>query len=303
MSINVEKVSKRYGRQQVLDDVSFELKKGTVVGFLGPNGAGKSTMMKIISCFITPTSGTVEVCGHSTEDDSMKVRSLVGYLPETNPLYPDMYIKEYLDLVCRIYGLKNVSKRVSEMIGITGLEVEQHKKIGQLSKGYRQRVGIAQALIHDPEVLILDEPISGLDPNQLIGIRDLIKDLGKEKTVLFSSHIMQEVEAVSDRIIIIDKGKLITDTKTADLRENAASAQVVLVEFENAVELSVLRSIPSIEDVKEVTPNNYRLTSDSETDIRRTVSAWAQEEGLLILAMTREGLRLEQVFQKLTSRG
>ena len=210
MSIKVEGVTKVYGSQKALDNVSFEVKKGEIVGFLGPNGAGKSTMMKIVSCFIPPTSGKVTVGGFDILEESMKVREMVGYLPESNPLYYDMYVKEYLDFVCGLYGIKSDrSARIDEMIQVTGLEREQHKQIGQLSKGYKQRVGIAQAIIHDPEILILDEPTSGLDPNQLVEIRELIRTLGKDKTIMFSSHIMQEVEAVCDRIIIIDKGNIV----------------------------------------------------------------------------------------------
>ena len=206
MSIKVESVTKIYGDQKALDSVSFEVKSNEVVGFLGPNGAGKSTMMKIISCFIPPSSGKVLVCGMDISQQSLEVRKKVGYLPEGNPLYLDMYVREYLEIVGGIYRLKNISSRIKELIGITGLDLEKGKKIGALSKGYKQRVGLAQALIHDPEVLILDEPTSGLDPNQLVGIRLLIKELGKSKTVLFSSHIMQEVEAVSDHVIILNRG-------------------------------------------------------------------------------------------------
>jgi len=303
MSIKVDKVSKRYGRQLALDNISFELKKGEIVGFLGPNGAGKSTMMKIISCFVTPTSGRVEVCGNDIENESIKVRSLIGYLPESNPLYYDMYIKEYLKFVCGMYRVKKTKERIAEMIETTGLGVEQHKKIGQLSKGYKQRVGIAQALIHNPQVLILDEPTSGLDPNQLIGIRELIKELGKEKTVLFSSHIMQEVEAVSDRIIIIDRGKLITDQKVSDISASVNSAQVVVVEFEIEIEVKTLRFISTIASVEKVADNTYRFTGNSEIDIRKSISKWAQREGVLILALNKENKRLEDVFQKLTGKG
>ncbi|MFT5279580.1 MAG: ABC-2 type transport system ATP-binding protein, partial [Bacteroidia bacterium] len=205
MSIKVESVTKIYGQQKALDEVSFEVKPNEVVGFLGPNGAGKSTMMKIITCFIPPSSGKVEVCGLDISEQSLEVRKKVGYLPESNPLYLDMYVREYLEMVGGIYRLKNVDSRIKELIGLTGLDLEKGKKIGALSKGYKQRVGLAQAMIHDPEVLILDEPTSGLDPNQLVGIRQLIKGLGESKTVLFSSHRMQEVVAVSDHVIILNR--------------------------------------------------------------------------------------------------
>lgn len=300
MSIVVENVTKLYGEQKALDSVSFEVKNGEVLGFLGPNGAGKSTMMKIISCFIPPTSGTVKVDGFDIEQDSMKVRSLVGYLPESNPLYYDMYVKEYLELVCGFYGIKDGRKeRVAEMIEVTGLGREQHKQIGQLSKGYKQRVGIAQALIHDPEILILDEPTSGLDPNQLVDIRELIKNLGREKTVMFSSHIMQEVEAVSDRIIIIDKGKLVTDRKVKGAG-STGSLQSVIVELEVAVDVSRFNSLGSLKSVELVQENTYRVVAETDTDLRKAISAWARKEDLLILTLKLEDQNLEEIFRQFT---
>lgn len=300
MSIVVENVTKLYGEQKALDDVSFEVKKGEVLGFLGPNGAGKSTMMKIISCFIPPTSGTVKVGGFDIEQDSMKVRSLVGYLPESNPLYYDMYVKEYLELVCGFYGIKQGRKeRVLEMIEVTGLGREQHKQIGQLSKGYKQRVGIAQALIHDPEVLILDEPTSGLDPNQLVDIRELIKKLGREKTVMFSSHIMQEVEAVSDRIIIIDKGKLVTDRKVKEVGDKGA-LQSVIVEFDVEVEQAQIQNVKGIRTIELIADNTYRIVAQSDDDLRKTVSEWAREQNVLVLTLKVEDQNLEEIFRQHT---
>lgn len=300
MSIKVESVTKLYGEQKALDNVSFEVKKGEVLGFLGPNGAGKSTMMKIISCFIPPSSGTVTVNGHNIEDDSMKVRSLVGYLPESNPLYYDMYVKEYLKFVCGLYGItKNADEKIAEMIAVTGLEREQHKQIGQLSKGYKQRVGIAQALIHDPEILILDEPTSGLDPNQLQDIRALIKKLGQDKTVMFSSHIMQEVEAVSDRIIIIDKGKLVTDRKVKET--SGGHQQNVLVEFDAEVDTTGLKNIDGVEKVEKVGDTSYRIIGSSEKDFRKLVAKWARSEEKLVLTLKYEDESLEQIFRKHTS--
>ncbi|HLG02604.1 MAG TPA: ATP-binding cassette domain-containing protein, partial [Bacteroidia bacterium] len=210
MSIKADYISKVYGKQHALDNVSFEVKSGEIVGFLGPNGAGKSTMMKILTCFIPPTAGNAKVNGFDVMKESLDVRRSVGYLPEHNPLYHDMYVKEYLEFIAGLHQLQNVAVRVNKMIDITGLGIEQHKKIGALSKGYRQRVGLAQALIHDPAVLILDEPTTGLDPNQLAEIRDLIRSIGKEKTVMLSTHIMQEVEILCDRVIIIDKGRIVT---------------------------------------------------------------------------------------------
>lgn len=302
MSIKVDQVTKIYGDQKALDNVSFEVKKGEVLGFLGPNGAGKSTMMKIISCFIPPTSGTVTVGGFDIAEDSMKVREIVGYLPESNPLYYDMYVKEYLQFVCGIYGIKKgQQKRIEEMIEVTGLGREQHKQIGQLSKGFKQRVGIAQAIIHEPQILILDEPTSGLDPNQLVDIRELIKTLGKEKTVMFSSHIMQEVEAVSDRIIIIDKGKLTTDSNMRDMSVN--SLQSLVVEFDAQIELDKLSAIPQITEVALIAENTYRLIGNTSDDLRKVVSSWARENDLLVLTLRVEDQNLEQFFRKHTSKG
>ncbi|MBI1288470.1 MAG: gliding motility-associated ABC transporter ATP-binding subunit GldA [Flavobacteriales bacterium] len=300
MSIVVENVTKLYGEQKALDDVSFEVKKGEVLGFLGPNGAGKSTMMKIISCFIPPTSGTVKVGGFDIEQDSMNVRSLVGYLPESNPLYYDMYVKEYLELVCGFYGIKQGRKeRVGEMIEVTGLGREQHKQIGQLSKGYKQRVGIAQALIHDPQILILDEPTSGLDPNQLVDIRELIKKLGREKTVMFSSHIMQEVEAVSDRIIIIDKGKLVTDRKVKEVG-NKGAFQSVIVEFDVEVEKALIQSVAGVQTIEIISDKTYRIVAQADGDLRKVISEWARQQDLLVLTLKVEDQNLEEIFRQHT---
>jgi ABC-2 type transport system ATP-binding protein len=262
MSIKVEGVTKVYGSQKALDNVSFEVKKGEVVGFLGPNGAGKSTMMKIISCFIPPTAGKVTVGGFDIMEESMKVREMVGYLPESNPLYYDMYVKEYLGFVCGLYGIKGDRRaRIDEMISVTGLGREQHKQIGQLSKGYKQRVGIAQAIIHDPEILILDEPTSGLDPNQLVEIRELIRTLGKDKTIMFSSHIMQEVEAVCDRVIIIDKGTIVKDDKV-DGNGFEGKSQSVIVEFDEKVSTDDLSKIEGMLQVESIGASTYRLVSN-----------------------------------------
>ena len=301
MSIKVEGVTKVYGSQKALDNVSFEVKKGEIVGFLGPNGAGKSTMMKIVSCFIPPTSGKVTVGGFDIVEDSMKVREMVGYLPESNPLYYDMYVKEYLDFVYGLYGIKgDRSARIDEMIEVTGLEREQHKQIGQLSKGYKQRVGIAQAIIHDPEILILDEPTSGLDPNQLVEIRELIRTLGKDKTIMFSSHIMQEVEAVCDRIIIIDKGNIVKDDKVGGdgVKDKTQS---VIVEFDVEVSNSELSKIAGILQVESIAPSTYRLVSNSGGDLRKSISEWARSKDRLILALQFEDRNLEDVFRKHTS--
>jgi len=301
MSIKVEGVSKLYGEQRALDNVSFSVGANEVVGFLGPNGAGKSTMMKIITCFIPPSEGRVEVCGFDTDTQSLEVRNHVGYLPESNPLYYDMYVKEYLGFVAGIYKISDAKKRIADMIEATGLGVEQHKKIGQLSKGYKQRVGLAQAMLNDPKVLILDEPTSGLDPNQLIGIRQLIKQLGKEKTVLFSSHIMQEVEAICDRIIIIDKGRIVTDRKASEI-SGALGGQTVLVEFSTEVDTKSLRSIPTVKTVRKMEGLQYSIHGDGTEDLRKLVAQWAQNNGHLVLSMRVEEERLEAVFQRLTSK-
>ena len=243
VSISVKNVTKKYGNQNALDNISFEISKGEIVGFLGPNGAGKSTSMKIITCFIPQTSGKVKVCGLDVNDEPIKVKRKVGYLPEHNPLYLDMYVKEYLLFLARLHKVKKKKERVAEMIKSVGLEMEQHKKIGALSKGYRQRVGLAQAMLHNPEVLILDEPTSGLDPNQLVEIRELIKTFGKDKTILLSTHIMQEVEAICDRIIIINDGKIVADEKASEIQSKVVKKQVVKVEFDTSISKSKLTSI------------------------------------------------------------
>lgn len=300
MSIQVKNVTKLYGAQKALDNVSFEVKKGEILGFLGPNGAGKSTMMKIISCFIPPTSGSVTVNGADIERDSMKVRESVGYLPESNPLYYDMYVKEYLTFVCGLYGVKSgVEERVNEMIAVTGLDREKHKQIGQLSKGYKQRVGIAQALIHNPDVLILDEPTSGLDPNQLQDIRALIRELGKTKTIMFSSHIMQEVEAVSDRIIIIDRGKIVADRAVSN--RHSGIDQTFLVEFDKSINESDLESIEGVAKVETAGANSYLVSGRWSSDFRKTLAEWAREREFLVLTLQQQDEKLEEVFRKHTS--
>ncbi len=299
MSISVKHLTKYYGDQAAVDNISFEAKKGEILGFLGPNGAGKSTTMKIITGFIPATEGVVEVCGHNILEVPMKVRQLVGYLPEQNPLYLDMYVKEYLDFVGKVYKIDNRKERIDEMIEIVGLQREQHKQIGTLSKGYRQRVGIAQAMIHNPEVLILDEPTSGLDPNQLEDIRALIKKIGKEKTVMLSTHIMQEVEAVCDRVIIIKTGTLVANEIASTLQQNS-STQVVYVEFEGSVSRNQLSKIPTIRKVEEVGTNSFLLEANLDKDIRKVIAQYAKEKDLLILTLRKEEKSLEEVFKELT---
>ncbi len=300
MSVKVSNLTKLYGQQKALDNVSFELKNGEILGFLGPNGAGKSTMMKILTCYIPQSAGKAEVCGFDVTQNPIEVRKNIGYLPEHNPLYLDMYVREYLKFVAGLFKLKNVKEKVSEMIEITGLTPEKHKLIGTLSKGYRQRVGIAQALIHNPPVLILDEPTSGLDPNQLVEIRQLIKNIGKEKTVMFSSHIMQEVEAISDRVIIINKGKIVADKKASELHNSNKAQQIITVEFDKPVDEKLLKKIAGVEKVVLENNNVFKLYSSSQSDLRAAVSQFAQQQQVLILTLQKEEQKLENIFRELT---
>ena len=257
MSIEVKNVTKIYGEQKALDNVSFKVEPGHIVGFLGPNGAGKSTMMKIITCFIPQTFGDVKVCGYDVIENAIDVKRNVGYLPEHNPLYLDMYVKEYLDFVGGVYQIGNRKARVKEMIDIVGLEIEQNKKIGALSKGYRQRVGLAQAMIHDPKVLILDEPTTGLDPNQLDEIRNLIRNIGKEKTIMLSTHIMQEVEAICDKTIIVNNGVVVADDKTQNLQKQQQNQIILRVEFDKSVGISLLKNIQGVQQIKKAKDNTW----------------------------------------------
>lgn len=304
MSIEVSNLQKFYGEQAALGGISFKVKTGEIVGFLGPNGAGKSTTMKIITGFIPASEGSVSVCGLDVDEHSMEVRKKIGYLPEHNPLYLDMYVKEYLNFVADIYKIKNKKARIEEMIQLVGLEKEQHKKIGALSKGYRQRVGLAQAMIHDPEVLILDEPTSGLDPNQLVDIRNLIKKIGKTKTVMLSTHIMQEVEAICDRVVIINNGIIVADNSAKEL-QNQENKQVVIVEFdsESKVTKSELKKIAGVHKVLEVeNTNSWLLETNQQDDLRKTVSKHAAAKDWLILSLKVEEKSLEQVFKDLTGK-
>lgn len=303
MSIVVDNVSKIYSSQKALDNVSFTVGQNEICAFLGPNGAGKSTMMKIISCFLTPTSGNVQVCGYDVNVDSIEIRKKIGYLPESNPLYYEMYVKEYLNFVANIHKLgKNKQSSIDKIIEMTGLGPESHKKIGQLSKGYKQRVGISQALIHDPEVLILDEPTSGLDPNQLIDIRNLIKDIGKHKTVLLSTHIMQEVEAICDRIMIIDKGHLVANDKTLIIREKFGRLNCIDVEFDLDIEIDKLLSILGVVKVEVLEGLKKRLFIDSEKDLRSAVFEFAVANNLKVLSMNIPEISIERIFQQLTKK-
>lgn len=300
MSIEVKNVTKIYGEQKALNDVSFKVEPGHIVGFLGPNGAGKSTMMKIITCFIPQTFGEVKVCGFDVIENPIEVKRNVGYLPEHNPLYLDMYVKEYLDFVGGVHQIGNRTARVKEMIDIVGLEIEQNKKIGALSKGYRQRVGLAQAMIHDPKVLILDEPTTGLDPNQLEEIRGLIKSIGKEKTIMLSTHIMQEVEAICDKTIIINHGKIVADDQTKVLQNQQKDIIILRVEFDKDIEHDLLKKIPGVSQIKDA-HNKMWLFEIKEDKIRNNIFQFAVEHDLVVLTMQKETQSLEKVFKSLTT--
>lgn len=298
MSIEVKNLFKYYGEQAAVNDVSFSVKQGEVVGFLGPNGAGKSTTMKIITGFIPSNGGEVSVCGSQVDVDKLETRKLIGYLPENNPLYLDMYVKEYLEFVGGIYKIQKIKSRVTEMIEAVGLGLEQSKKIGALSKGYRQRVGLAQAIIHDPKVLILDEPTSGLDPNQLVEIRELIKTIGKEKTVLFSTHIMQEAEAICNRLVIINKGRIVAND-SADSLQQAVKEQTVYVEFDQSVTKSQLMTIKGVKKVEAI-HNGWLIASDLDLSLSKEIALFAQKQGWLTLELKVEKKSLEEVFKNLT---
>lgn len=301
MSVVVEQLTKEYGPQKAVNQISFEAKKGEVLGFLGPNGAGKTTTMKIVTCFIPQTSGKATVCGYDVQEEPMEARRRIGYLPEHNPLYKDMYVREYLTFIAGLHdNVTNKRQRVNEMVEWTGLEREQHKIIGSLSKGYRQRVGLAQAMLHDPEVLILDEPTSGLDPNQLVDIRQLIKKLGEEKTVIFSTHIMQEVQALCDRVLIINKGEIVADDPIDELQRRVSGGSVVTVEFQQDVQAERLKAIPKVNRVKKLSKNRWQLYAETNADIRASVFTFAVNNQLTLLEMHQETHSVEDVFQELT---
>ena len=302
MSVRVKNLTKVYGEQKVVDNISFEVQGGEIVGFLGPNGAGKSTTMKIATCYIPPTSGELTINGLDVERDSLEVRKLIGYLPEHNPLYLDMYVHEYLGFIGSLYGLpgRRLKERVAVMVEMCGLTREQNKKIGTLSKGYRQRVGLAQALIHDPPVLILDEPTTGLDPNQLVEIRQLIKETSREKTVIFSTHIMQEVQALCDRVVIIDRGRLVADSPVSELKSDDANIVYLVAEFAESVDLQALMAIDGVIDAAEQQKNHYILKADANRDVRPGIFKFATANNMVLLEMREEKQSLENVFQKLT---
>lgn len=297
MSIEVQHISKVYGSQKALDEVSFSIDKNEIVGFLGPNGAGKSTLMKILTTYLEPTSGHAKVNGFSIQDQAVQVQKSVGYLPEHNPLYLEMYIREYLRFHAAIYKIPKT--RVEEVILETGLSPEAHKKIGQLSKGYRQRVGLACALLHNPEVLILDEPTTGLDPNQIIEIRDLIKKSGKDKTVFLSTHIMQEVEAICDRVIIINQGKIVADHKLSELTQN--QQQLIEVVFDSPVDKQLFNSIPKLSKLIQTAPTSFELIFDTPEDMRSEVFEFVTTHQLKMIHLNRKQKTLETIFRELTT--
>ncbi len=301
MSVKVESLTKIYDTQKAVDNVSFELAKGEIVGFLGPNGAGKSTTMKIITTYLPATSGKVSVCGFDVQDSPMEVRRRVGYLPESNPLYYEMYVREYLTFTAGIHKLGSKTKaRVEEMIALTGLTKESSKKIGALSKGYKQRVGLAQAMLHDPDVLILDEPTSGLDPNQIIEIRDLIKNSAKEKTVLLSTHIMQEVQAMCSRVIIINSGKIAADDTIDHLKAVNVERGVLFVVFDSEVDASLFKGLRHSDGFEHVGGNKYRFVTTAPDALRKEMMQLSVNNDLNINSLQAESQSLEDVFRNLT---
>lgn len=301
MSLQVSHLLKIYGAQKAVNDVSFHIGKGEIVGFLGPNGAGKSTTMKMITGYLQPDGGQAVVCGIDAAANPLAIKKKIGYLPEANPLYYDMYIREYLQFVAGVHRLNNARQEVNSVIALTGLTPESKKKIGQLSKGYKQRVGLAAALVHHPEVLILDEPTSGLDPNQIVEIRNVIKQQGQDKTVLFSSHILQEVQAICDRIIIINKGQLVANDTLINLQQGRNNT--VQVSFKEIVEAAVLQSLPSVSAIKKVNDFSWQLTTANNTDTRRGLLELALQHDLNIISLQTESSNLEEVFKSLTSPG
>lgn len=301
MSIEVQGVTKLYGEQKALDNVSFRIESGEITGLLGPNGAGKSTMMKIITGIIPATKGSVYVNGVEVGPDNPEIRKEIGYLPENNPLYPDMYVREYLGFVASLYRLSGAKKKIDLIVQATGLTAEQNKKIGTLSKGYRQRVGLAQALVHDPQVLILDEATTGLDPNQIIEIRKLITEAGKEKTIILSTHVMQEVEAICSRIIIIDKGVIVANEAKNRISGLSGGLQSITVEFGSAVDEDSLKKINTVSFVRRLNGNLWLLESYAPGDIRPLIFSFAVNNNITVLSLQKQGNNLEDVFRRLTN--
>jgi ABC-2 type transport system ATP-binding protein len=302
MSLQLKNLTKIYGSQKAVNNISFDIGEGEIVGFLGPNGAGKSTTMKIATCFLPPSSGEVRVGGFNVVEKPMEVKRITGYLPEHNPLYLDLYVHEYLSFIGKLYGLRgqNLKHRVKEIVDLCGLNPEQNKKIEALSKGYRQRVGLAQALIHDPKILILDEPTSGLDPNQLVEIRKLIKTISQHKTVVFSTHIMQEVQALCDRVIVINKGEIVADDKLDRILQSHGGGAVIHVQFERDVAQDQLKSLPGVKEVQALEGSKYRVTSDGTVDVRPEIFRFAADNNLSLIGLKQEENSLENIFRDLT---
>jgi ABC-2 type transport system ATP-binding protein len=300
MSIEVKNLLKVYGEQKAVNNISFKVDRGEIVGFLGPNGAGKSTTLKIITGYLEQSAGEAYVCGMNVTDQPLETKKKIGYLPELNALYYDMYVREYLAFVAEVHKTQDQKKKIESVIELTGLTVESKKKIGQLSKGYKQRVGLAAALIHDPEVLILDEPTSGLDPNQIIEIREVIRKQGKDKTVLFSSHILQEVEAICDRVIIINKGELVADDKLSNLRQRSSSSNIVKVSFKETLEKELLQQLPAAGAVNRTDANNWQLATDNPEQLRKQILELSLQHNLNIVSLQSESQSLEDVFRSLT---
>ena len=300
MSIEVNKLTKIYGDQKAVDNISFKVQKGEIVGFLGPNGAGKSTTMKMITGYLEPDDGEAIVSGIPVSTSPIETKRCIGYLPEANALYYDMYVREYLKFIAEIHHVKDARNRIEEMIKLTGLTVESNKKTGQLSKVYKQRVGLAAALIHDPEVLILDEPTSGLDPNQIMEIREVIRMQGKNKTVLFSSHILQEVEAICDRVIIINKGKIVADDQLRNLQQLNQHNHIVIVRFSEAVDQYLLENIQDVESIQNPEPGLYKLSTQNPDTVKKQLLELSLKHGFNIISLQSESQRLEEVFRSLT---
>lgn len=308
MSITVKNLSKKYGNQKAVDGISFTIDKASIVGFLGPNGAGKSTTMKMITGYLEADTGEIKVCGITVQKNNIESNKKIGYLPEANPLYPDMYVREYLQFVANVHEIKNAKKIIEDVIITVGLSQESNKKIGQLSKGYKQRVGLAASLVHDPEVLILDEPTSGLDPNQIIEIREVIKKLGQNKTVLFSSHIMQEVEAVCDRVIIINKGHIVADDSIKNLQRSSSGKQYVTVEFKETIDIEILKKLTAAIDVKYIqqSPKEsgqaiFNIQCSDADSVRKQLLQLSIDHNLNIVSLQNETQDLESVFKSLTT--
>lgn len=302
MSVEVINLTKIYGNQHAVNNISFTAEEGQIVGFLGPNGAGKSTTMKIATGYLPPSEGTIKICGYDVRENSLEVRKNVGYLPEHNPLYLDMYIHEYLHFIGSLHKLngKFLKERVHQMIELCGLTLEQNKQIGALSKGYRQRVGLAQALIHDPKVLILDEPTTGLDPNQILEIRNVIKTISKDKTVIFSTHIMQEVQALCNRVIIINRGNLVANDKVENLKDLQQGGILLIVEFDKAIDVSVFENMENIASVQQRQGFVYEIKVKGNQDIRAEIFTVAKNQDWNLLQLSTEEISLEKVFQQLT---